>query len=75
MSERSFLPDLTGSDETLEDFLARLKAQFSRPKMRPAPDLPPGFDHLFTSRRPKGGAGGAEAPIPAERPLQDCCAV
>jgi len=73
MNERSFRPDLTGSDESLEDFLSRLKIQLSRAKPRPGRDLPPDEDHFVTSRWPRGGAGGAEAPLPQpDRPLADC---
>ncbi|MGA0606922.1 hypothetical protein ACO2Q0_13085 [Phenylobacterium sp. VNQ135] len=73
MHERSFRPDLTGSDESLDDLLTRLKVQLSRPKARPGPD--PDEGHFVTSRWPRGGAGGAEAPLPtAERPLADCFA-
>ena len=59
MSERTFRKDLAGSDESLDDFLSRLKAQLSRPKARPDRDVPPDFGHFVTSRRPPGGAGGA----------------
>lgn len=72
MPKHSFRPDLAGSDESLEDLLTRLKAQLSRPKARSRRYPPPDFGHLVTSRRPTGGAGGAEAPIPVERPLPDC---
>jgi len=71
MTERTFKPDLTGTYETLEALLARLRA-FS--KRRPAPggrNLPPDFGHFVTSRRPLGGAGGAEAPMPKDVPLPD----
>jgi hypothetical protein len=71
MTDRTFKPDLTGSDETLEALLARLR---SFGKRRPAPggrDLPPDFGHFVTSRRPRGGAGGAEAPVPKETPPAD----
>lgn len=71
MTERSFKPDLTGSDETLDALLERLRT-FS--KRRPAPsgrNLPRDFGHFVTSRRPRGGAGGAEAPIPKDVPLPD----
>ena len=74
MRTRSFRPDLAGSDESLDDLLSRLKAQLSRPKARPGRDLPPDFGHYVTSRRPLGGAGGAEAPLPVERPPADCFA-
>ncbi len=75
MRQRSFRPDLAGSDESLDDLLSRLKAQLSRPKARPGKDLPPDFGHFVSSRRPSGGAGGAEAPLPKpERALPDCLA-
>ena len=74
MHERSFRPDLTGSDESLDDLLSRLRVQLSRPKARPGRNPPPDFGHFVTSRRPRGGAGGAEAPLPkADRGLQDAC--
>jgi hypothetical protein len=59
MADRQFKPDLTGSDETLERLLERLRS-FN-------PHLPRDRDRWFTSRRPPRGAGGAEAPIPTER--------
>jgi hypothetical protein len=71
MTDRTFKPDLTGSDETLEALLERLRTFGKR---RPAPggrNLPPDFGHFVTSRRPRGGAGGAEAPMPKEQPLPD----
>jgi hypothetical protein len=74
MQERSFRQDLTGSDESLEDLLVRLKAQLTRPKARPGRYPPPDSGHFVTSRRPLGGAGGAEAPLPAERAPADCYA-
>ena len=75
MTERSFRKDLTGSDESLDDLLARLRADLSRPKVRPNRRRPPDEDHFVTSRRPFGGAGGAEAPLPTPEPAApDCCA-
>lgn len=74
MQERSFRQDLTGSDESLEDLLSRLKAQIARPKAHPGRYPPPDSEHFVTSRRPLGGAGGAEAPVPIERPAPDCFA-
>jgi hypothetical protein len=72
MQERSFRQDLIGSDESLDDLLARLKAQLTRPKTRPGKYPPPDDGHFVTSRWPRGGAGGAEAPLPKpERPLAD----
>jgi len=63
MADRQFKPDLTGSDETLERLLERLRA-FN-------PRLVEDRDYRFSSGRPPRGAGGAEAPIPADRPLKD----
>ncbi|MFZ5719495.1 MAG: hypothetical protein ACOY5Y_08525 [Pseudomonadota bacterium] len=74
MQERSFRQDLTGSDESLDDLLSRLKAQLSRPRARPGRYPPPDSGHFVTSRRPLGGCGGAEAPVPKERPPADCYA-
>jgi hypothetical protein len=69
MTDRTFKPDLMGSDETLEALLERLR---SFGKRRPAGrNLPPDFGHFVTSRRPRGGAGGAEAPMPKETPAPD----
>jgi hypothetical protein len=73
MADRSFKPDLTGSDETLEHLLARLRSTLRRPA-RPRPDRPNDWDSFVTSRRPPRGAGGAEAPIPRERPVPDAYA-
>lgn len=73
MTERSFRQDLTGSDESLDDLLTRLKGQLSRPKARPRRFRPPDAGQFVTSRWPRGGSGGAEAPIPkADPPVQDC---
>lgn len=75
MEERSFSQDLTGSDESLDDLLARLKAQLARPKAWTSRHPPKDLGHFVTSRRPLGGAGGAEAPVPKpERGLPDCYA-
>ena len=71
MTDHTFTPDLTGSDETLDALLERLR---SFGKRIPAPrgrNLPPDFGHFVTSRRPHGGAGGAEAPILPEAPPAD----
>lgn len=69
MTDHTFNPDLTGSGETLEALLERLRS-FGR--RRPVGrNLPPNFGHFVTSRRPRGGAGGAEAPVPKETPLPD----
>ena len=73
MQERSFRPDLTGSDESLEDLLARLKSL--RPKARAGRYPPPDSEHFVTSKRPLSGSGGAEAPLPVEPPAQDCYAI
>ena len=72
MSTRSFTQDLTGSNESLEDLLSRLRLQLSRPRAFKGRDLPPDFGHFVTSRRPSGGLGGAEAPITPDRPPVDC---
>lgn len=75
MQERSFRQDLTGSDESLDDFLTRLKADFRKPRAKPRRNPPRDSGHFVTSRWPRGGSGGAEAPLPKpERPLQDCFA-
>lgn len=75
MRNRSYIADLTGSEESLDDLLTRLKLQLSRPKARPGRDIPPDFGHFVTSRRPKGGSGGAEAPMPKpDHGLADACA-
>jgi hypothetical protein len=71
MTDRTFKPDLTGSDETLEALLERLRSFSKRLPTRGGRNLPPDFGHFVTSRRPRGGAGGAEAPLPAEKPLPD----
>ncbi|HZZ66782.1 MAG TPA: hypothetical protein VFE18_01285 [Phenylobacterium sp.] len=73
MADRQFKPDLTGSDETLEHLLARLRSTLRRPA-RPRRDGPSDWDSFVTSRRPPRGAGGAEAPIPRERPVPDAYA-
>jgi hypothetical protein len=60
MIDRQFKPDLTGSDETLEHLLSRLRSfSIQRPAYR---------EIFFTTRRPPRGAGGAEAPVPRKRP-------
>jgi hypothetical protein len=73
MADRQFKPDLTGSDETLEHLLARLRSTLRRPA-RPRRDGPSDWDSFVTSRRPPRGAGGAEAPIPREKPVPDAYA-
>jgi hypothetical protein len=64
-------PDLAGSNETLDDLLERLRSFSKKPV---GPKGPPGFGHFVSSRRPPGGAGGAEAPIPVEKAHPDCFA-
>jgi len=73
MADRQFKPDLTGSDETLEHLLARLSSKLRRPT-HPRHDRPWDDDSFVTSRRPPRGAGGAEAPIPTDKPLSDAYA-
>jgi hypothetical protein len=70
---RQLKPDLVGTSESLDDLLERLRS-LSRKPVRPK-GFPPGFGHFVSSRRPPGGAGGAEAPIPADRPPADCRAI
>lgn len=65
-------PDLAGSSETLDDLLKRLRA-FSKKPARPK-GFPSSFGDFVTSRRPPGSAGGAEAPVPADKPAADCYA-
>jgi hypothetical protein len=72
MTHRRLKPDLQGSSETLDDLLERLRSLSKKP-IRPK-GRPPGFGHFVSSRRPPGGAGAAEAPIPVERALPDACA-
>jgi hypothetical protein len=74
MPHREFKPDLTGSDETLEHLLVRLR---SFRLLRPNPGrrgLPPEWGDFVTSRRPPRGSGGAEAPIPRRKAPQDAYA-
>lgn len=71
MANRKLRPDLIGSDETLEALLARLRSFRKRKPVPGGRNLPPDFGHFVTSRRPRGGAGGAEAPVPVERSLAD----
>ena len=73
MADRQFKPDLAGSDETLEHLLARLASTLRRP-VRPHRNGPEDWGSFVTSRRPPGGAGGAEAPIPREKPPSDAYA-
>lgn len=68
MPHLNFQPDLTGSDETLDELLERLRT-FGK---LPTPRRPRrGPEYAFTTGRPPGGVGGAEAPVPVERPLVD----
>jgi hypothetical protein len=72
MTHRQLKPDLVGSSESLDDLLERLRSLSKHPfgpKRRP-----PGFGHFVSSRRPPGGAGAAEAPIPADKGLADAYA-
>jgi len=71
MSQRQLKPDLTGSNESLDDFLARLRTFSRKPVSPKGRNLPPDFGHFVTNRRPPTSSGGAEAPIPVERPLPD----
>jgi hypothetical protein len=73
MADRQFKPDLTGSNETLERLLERLRSYSVRAPFR-SWDLPADRDFRFTSGRPPRGAGSAEAPIPKDAPLPDLCA-
>src|SRR5579872_6987076 len=73
MTDRQFKSDLTGSGETLEHLLMRLREEVRRP-MWPRRNGPSDWDHFVSSRRPPRGVGGAEAPIPRERPYPDACA-
>lgn len=72
MIDRQFKPDLTGSGETLDHLLARLRSH--RLPVRPRREGPSDWENVFTSRRPPKGAGGAEAPIPREAPVSDAFA-
>ncbi len=47
MTDRQFKPDLTGSDETLEHLLDRLRSLSLRPPHRPGRD---DWDHFVTNR-------------------------
>lgn len=71
MTDRTFKPDLTGSDESLEALLERLRSFSKRRPVRGGRGYPPDSEHFVTSRRPRGGAGGAEAPMPQDVPLPD----
>lgn len=72
MTHGQLKPDLVGSSESLDDLLERLRSLSKHPfspKRRP-----PGFGHFVSSRRPPGGAGAAEAPIPSDKGLADAYA-
>ena len=71
MTNRHLKADLVGSSETLDDLLERLRSLSKQPVR---PKGPPGFGHFVSSRRPPGGIGGAEAPIPVEKAAPDCFA-
>jgi hypothetical protein len=75
MHDRQIKQDLTGSGETLEHLLERLRSFSIRHPAQPGRDLPPDWEAFVTSRRPPKGAGGAEAPIPVERSAPDLYAV
>ncbi|HEY8572975.1 hypothetical protein [Phenylobacterium sp.] len=75
MQHRQFKADLVGSDETLDHLLDRLRSFSIRQPSHPGGNLPPDWEAFVTSRRPPKGAGGAEAPIPVERPAADLYAV
>jgi hypothetical protein len=72
MANRQLKPDVTGSGETLEHLLTRLRSNLPRP-VRPWGGQA-GWEHFVSSRRPPRGAGGAEAPVPRERPIPDAYA-
>lgn len=74
MTYRQLKADLTGSSETLDDLLERLRSLSKQPMGPKGRRFPPGFGHFVSSRRPPGGAGAAEAPIPADKALADACA-
>lgn len=74
MSNRQFKADLVGSDESLEHLLDRLRSFSIRTPAHPGRHLPPDWESFVTSNRPPKGAGGAEAPIPVERPFADLTA-
>ena len=71
MHDRKFKADLVGSDETLDHLLDRLRSFSIRHTNPMGGNLPPDWEAFVTSRRPPRGSGGAEAPIPVERPLAD----
>jgi len=71
MTIRDLKPDVVGSSESLDDLLERLRSLSKQPIR---PKGPPGFGHFVSSRRPPGGLGGAEAPVPADKAAPDCLA-
>jgi hypothetical protein len=71
MTDRTFKPDLVGSDESLDALLERLRSFGKFQPARGGRNPPPDFGHFVTSRRPRGGAGGAEAPIIPDTRLAD----
>lgn len=72
MSHRQFKPDVAGPNESLEHLLARLRSFSIRTPSHPGGrHLPPDWEAFVTSSRPPKGLGGAEAPIPVERPMAD----
>lgn len=71
MNSRQLKADLTGADESLEHLLARLRSFNIRTPSRIGPHSPPDWEAFVTSRRPPKGAGGAEAPIPVDRPAPE----
>jgi hypothetical protein len=71
MTNRQLKPDLVGSSESLDDLLERLRSLSKRPVR---PKGPTGFGHFVSSRRPPGGVGGAEAPLPVDKAAPDCFA-
>ena len=74
MTYASLKADLTGSSESLDDLLERLRSRSKQPIGPNGRRFPPGFGHFVSSRRPPGGAGAAEAPIPTDAGLADACA-
>ena len=71
MHDRNFKADLVGSDETLDHLLDRLRSFSIRQPNSTGRNLPPDWEAFVTSRRPPRGSGGAEAPIPVERPAPE----
>ncbi|MEO8114828.1 MAG: hypothetical protein ABI655_10620 [Phenylobacterium sp.] len=73
MTDRQFQPDLTGSDETLEHLLDRLRSFSRRRPVRPGRNLPD-WEFVTSRRPPRGAGGGAEAPLPKPESHADACA-